>query len=142
MVAQAAAHCQPLQASVQPTMTNTHQDGKFVVRHESRTFTVISILIIFFTFTNVNFKPAHAIDVNVCDCTNSQFVGIINLGSYRTCHLEKPVLRSTLVQYSVYQKPKFEKSFKGHVCKMWQSEQTISGSFLGTTDTTNSKKIF
>ena len=34
----------------------------------------------------------------------------------------------------------FEKSFKGHVCKMWQLEQTISGSFWGNTDTINSKK--
>ncbi|GAU89441.1 hypothetical protein RvY_01990 [Ramazzottius varieornatus] len=78
---------------------------------------------------------AFAIQADICNCKNQQFLGLLDLATYTTCEKLAPEPKPRDVNYSIHATKKDAQHFIGTTCKATLQHIETYKSFWGATDT-------
>lgn len=81
-----------------------------------------------------------ALTVDVCDCTQPRYAGVLSLAKLKNCAATNIAIRYSHVRFDLYIEQGGSRTFNGHVCRVWEKSKRVKEGIFWNTDTTFHEK--
>ena len=76
-----------------------------------------------------------ATEVTLCNCTEADYIGILNFRDKAECHIGTKLQLNVMVNYKIFSAREPKLHFTGYVCSVWTKRVTMDEYFFGGRDT-------